>query len=127
MDECSIALIERPRTVGAVKHNLDSKRHVPHGSDKHCPEEARVHRVTVFLDRSRASDEAVVQAIRQRHGTRPSPKFRPIRRTLFNPIIGAAIIACLSLSLEPQHLGLPSSILTTLAGAGTGALLGSDF
>jgi hypothetical protein len=57
----------------------------------------------------------------------PPQDLRPIRRTLLGAIVGVAIIACLSLSLEPQHLGSPSSILTTLASAGTGALLGSDF
>jgi hypothetical protein len=79
-----------------------------------------------WIDRAPATNRQFKQFVRAT-ATRPSPKFRSFRRTLLGAIIGIAIIACLWLSLEPQHLGSPSSILTTLASAETGALLASDF
>ena len=55
------------------------------GSDRHYPEEAPVHRVTVdgfWIDRTPVTNRQFKRVRHERPATSPSPKSRPIRRTI---------------------------------------------
>ena len=78
-----VAAIDRPGTA------FDGMLLIPGGtfrmgSDKHYPEEAPVHRVTVdefAIDRTPVTNRQFKEFVRAT-GHSPSPKSRPIRRTI---------------------------------------------